>query len=151
MAARSRRAPPVCEHFGPKRPRWRLGALDFSEKVANSQPGAAKGAGIPGSRGPYETDRFHPYDVASASLWGACDSDFADREGPMRTLLLPFSARWHGPLSLEPHLQHSAAVMATGPSGQANQKLADMGAAEVFELAAQAAKALLGRIKAPVV
>src|SRR5579872_6597215 len=70
MAARSRRAPPVCEHFGPKRPRWRLGALDFSEKVANSQPGAAKGAGIPGSRGPYETDRFHPYDVASASLWG---------------------------------------------------------------------------------
>src|SRR5487761_529260 len=68
MAARSRRAPPVCEHFGPKRLRQRLGALDFSEKAANSQPGAAKGGRDPRVQGPYETDRFHPYDVASASL-----------------------------------------------------------------------------------
>lgn len=58
---------------------------------------------------------------------------------------------WSGPLSLEPHLKRSPAIMATGPSGQANQALKDMTPEEVFQFAAQIAKALLSDIKAPVV
>ncbi len=50
---------------------------------------------------------------------------------------------WDGPLTLEPHLSHSQAVMATGPSGRENQALADMTQAESFQLAADAAKAVL--------
>lgn len=56
-----------------------------------------------------------------------------------------------GPLSLEPHLAHSPAVMATHASGKANQALKDMSPQEVWLLAAEAAKQLLGGIKAPVV
>jgi len=50
---------------------------------------------------------------------------------------------WAGPLTLEPHLAHSAAVMATGPSGQANQALADLDPADCFQVAAEAAAKLL--------
>ena len=55
---------------------------------------------------------------------------------------------WDGPLTLEPHLAHSAAVMATGPSGQQNQALADMSPAECFQVAAEAAKKVLAGIGA---
>ena len=55
---------------------------------------------------------------------------------------------WSGPLSLEPHLNHSDAVMATGPSGQANQEFKDMSAADCFHVAAQEAKKLLQEIDA---
>ncbi len=58
---------------------------------------------------------------------------------------------WHGPLTLEPHLSHSKAVMATGPSGKANESFAAMGQSESFHAAAQAAKKLLKDINAPVV
>ena len=50
---------------------------------------------------------------------------------------------WEGPLTLEPHLAHSAAVLATGPSGAANQALSDLTPAECFAIAADAAKKLL--------
>jgi sugar phosphate isomerase/epimerase len=60
-----------------------------------------------------------------------------------------------GPVSLEPHLLHSPAVMATvaatGMDGKANQKLSDMSATDCFHLAAEEAKKLLGQIKAPVI
>lgn len=55
--------------------------------------------------------------------------------------------KWEGQITLEPHLAHSAAVMATGPSGQANQSLKDMTPPECFQIAADAAKALLAQIK----
>ena len=55
-----------------------------------------------------------------------------------------------GPLSLEPHLAHSPAVMATGPSGRANQTLKDMTPTEVWLLAAHAARKLLGDLNVPV-
>lgn len=54
-----------------------------------------------------------------------------------------FKAGWSGPISLEPHLAHSAAVMATGPSGQANQEFKDMTPAECFHVAAEIALQLL--------
>jgi sugar phosphate isomerase/epimerase len=49
----------------------------------------------------------------------------------------------NGPVSLEPHLKHSPAVMATGPSGVPNQKLSDMTPQEVFVVAANAARDLV--------
>jgi len=57
---------------------------------------------------------------------------------------------WEGPLSLEPHLAHSPAVMATGPSGQSNQKLADLAPTECWAFAADVARKLLADIHAPV-
>ena len=57
---------------------------------------------------------------------------------------------WSGPLSLEPHLAHSPAVMATGPSGDANAALTDMTPPECFAIAAEAAHTLLREINADV-
>jgi sugar phosphate isomerase/epimerase len=71
--------------------------------------------------------------------------------GGVRDILADALARgWKGPVSLEPHLQHSAAVMATGPSGEANQKYSEMSAPDAWQAAAAAAKDLLAAIKAPV-
>lgn len=55
---------------------------------------------------------------------------------------------WQGPLSLEPHLNHSGAVAATGPGGVANQEFKNMSAADSFYVAAEAATALLKEIGA---
>lgn len=55
---------------------------------------------------------------------------------------------WSGPLALEPHLTHSDAVMATGPSGQANQEFKDMSPADCFHVAAEEAKKLLQEVGA---
>ncbi|MBI1373826.1 MAG: TIM barrel protein [Phycisphaera sp.] len=60
-----------------------------------------------------------------------------------RTLADLASRGWSGPLTLEPHLARSPAVLATGPHGQANQSLNDMSDAECFVVAAQAARKLL--------
>lgn len=53
---------------------------------------------------------------------------------------------WEGPLTLEPHLARSQAVLATGPHGQANAALADMTEKEVFIVAAKAARKLLADV-----
>lgn len=45
---------------------------------------------------------------------------------------------WTGPVILEPHLVHSAAVVATGVSGSANESYKDMPQAEIFHVAAEA-------------
>lgn len=72
--------------------------------------------------------------------------------GRVRDILADaLSRRWEGPLSLEPHLAHSPAVMATGPSGRSNQKLAEMSPAECFGVATTAVRQLLGQIGAPFV
>lgn len=57
---------------------------------------------------------------------------------------------WQGPITLEPHLQHSAAVVATGPSGVANQAYSNMPQADSFEIAAKAAQDIFKKINAPV-
>ena len=54
--------------------------------------------------------------------------------------------RFDGPLTREPHLAHSAAVMATGPSGQANQSLKDMSPADCFQVAADHAINLIKQV-----
>lgn len=68
-----------------------------------------------------------------------------------RILTDAISRGWHGSLSLEPHLAHSPAVLATGPTGIANQSLATLSTEEVFHVAAQAAKVLMGQVKATVI
>jgi len=55
---------------------------------------------------------------------------------------------WEGSLSLEPHLAHSEAVMATGPHGQANQAMSDMSLKDAYVYAARAAQQLFERIGA---
>ena len=50
---------------------------------------------------------------------------------------------WDGPLVVEPHLQHSAAVAATGPSGVPNQEYARMSANGSFQVACKAAKQMI--------
>jgi len=64
--------------------------------------------------------------------------------GRVRDILADAKKRnWTGVLRLEPHLTHSAAVMATGPGGTANQALKDLPPAESFQAAVVAAKDLL--------
>ena len=55
---------------------------------------------------------------------------------------------WQGSLSLEPHLAHSPAVMATGPHGEANQALSDLSPTEAFVFATEEARKLLREIGA---
>lgn len=50
---------------------------------------------------------------------------------------------WSGPLAIEPHLSHSGAVAATGPSGKVSAAYRDMPPAESFHLAVEAAKNVL--------
>ena len=68
-------------------------------------------------------------------------------DGQIEKILTDLASRdWDGPLTLEPHLARSPAVLATGPHGQANASLADMSDAECFLAAAEAATALLKKI-----
>jgi L-ribulose-5-phosphate 3-epimerase UlaE len=53
---------------------------------------------------------------------------------------------WAGMLSIEPHLTHSRAVLATGPGGQQNQQFASMSPADTFQVAAEAGIDLLKRV-----
>jgi len=71
--------------------------------------------------------------------------------GFVREILADAVARgWQGPLSIEPHLSHSGAVAATGPSGVANQQYGKMSPNESFQAACEVAKQLLAEVQAPV-
>ncbi|MBV9868629.1 MAG: sugar phosphate isomerase/epimerase [Abitibacteriaceae bacterium] len=71
--------------------------------------------------------------------------------GSVREILADALQRgWHGPLTVEPHLTHSGAVAATGPSGVANQEYSKMSPADSFHAACQAATNLLQELNAPV-
>ncbi|MCC6680545.1 MAG: sugar phosphate isomerase/epimerase [Phycisphaeraceae bacterium] len=67
--------------------------------------------------------------------------------GKVRAILADARDRgWTGPVILEPHLARSAAVLATGPSGIANQALSDLTSGESFQLAADTAQSLLAEL-----
>lgn len=53
---------------------------------------------------------------------------------------------YNGLLSLEPHLSHSPAVLTTGPHGSANRSLKELGPSGTFQVAADAAVALLASL-----
>lgn len=63
-----------------------------------------------------------------------------------RILADALQRKWDGPLVVEPHLQHSAAVAATGPSGVPNQQYAKMTAHESFQVACQAARDIIAAV-----
>ncbi|HEX8835074.1 MAG TPA: sugar phosphate isomerase/epimerase [Abditibacteriaceae bacterium] len=67
--------------------------------------------------------------------------------GFVREILTDAVARgWNGPVSVEPHLSHSGAVAATGPSGIANAAYGKMPAPESFHIACTVATDLLGEL-----
>ncbi|MEX2214416.1 MAG: TIM barrel protein [Phycisphaeraceae bacterium] len=57
---------------------------------------------------------------------------------------------WTGHLANEPHLSRSPAIMATGPGGTADQKLADLSDFDCFLVGVRSGHEMLKGIKAPV-
>jgi len=55
---------------------------------------------------------------------------------------------WRGHLAMEPHLAHSEAVMATGPSGTSDQRLKDVSTFDAFVIGCQRGAQMLDRIGA---
>jgi len=69
-------------------------------------------------------------------------------DGDVKRILADAAARgWDGPLTIEPHLKFSNAVLTTGPTGQTNQAYADMDEVESFHVAAEAAVARLREVE----
>ena len=69
--------------------------------------------------------------------------------GRVREILADALARgWTGSLSLEPHLSHSPAVIATHVHGHENRALKDLSPAESFQVGAEASRRLLDDIGA---
>ena len=58
------------------------------------------------------------------------------------------SRGWSGPLAVEPHLSHSKAVAATGPSGNRNEAFASMSPADSFHIAVETAQQLIEAVSA---
>ncbi len=68
-------------------------------------------------------------------------------QGQIERILSDACARgWRGPLAIEPHLSHSGAVAATGPSGLQNGTFASLPPSQSFAIAADAANEILARI-----
>ncbi|MEX0742486.1 MAG: sugar phosphate isomerase/epimerase [Phycisphaeraceae bacterium] len=76
---------------------------------------------------------------------GACQHVPAgEGDGYMPEIFADLAKRgWDGPLTLEPHLARSEAVLATGAHGQANAALSDLSPYECFQVAAKAIRKLL--------
>jgi sugar phosphate isomerase/epimerase len=67
--------------------------------------------------------------------------------GCVERILADAAARgFSGPLTVEPHLQHSAAVLATGVTGQPNQAYNKMSGADSFHAACTAARELCKKV-----
>lgn len=92
------------------------------------------------------TDAFH---LKDSRMVGAHyqHTPVGDGTGQVKRILADAVQRgWSGPLTLEPHLSHSQAVLATGPSGETNASFRDMPTADSFHLAAVAAQNLLAEV-----
>lgn len=93
------------------------------------------------------TDAFHLKDSTAQNM----HVPIGQGNGRAREILADALARgWQGPLSLEPHLTRSEAVVATNASGEANRALKDLGPYESFGVAATVATELLREIGASV-
>jgi len=90
-----------------------------------------------------QTDAFHLKDSTSENQ----HVPIGQGAGQIERILADAKTRgWRGMLSIEPHLSHSGAVAATSPSGIANGTYAQMPPAESFQVAARAAREMLGRV-----
>ncbi len=68
-------------------------------------------------------------------------------DGDARRILRDAAASgWVGPCTLEPHLKHSEAVLATHATGSGMQSLKPLSAADCFQIAAEAAVALMDEL-----
>lgn len=90
------------------------------------------------------TDAFHLKDSTTQNQHVPAGQGQGQIERILRDAL---SHGWRGPLSIEPHLSHSGAVLATGPSGVANETFASMPPAQSFHVAAEAAWEILARLQ----
>lgn len=87
------------------------------------------------------TDAFHLKDNVWADASTMHHVPVGQGGGQIPRILADAVARnFTGPLTVEPHLQHSAAVAATGPSGIANAAYSKMSMAESFHIACMAAR-----------
>lgn len=92
-----------------------------------------------------KTDAIHLKDSTSANEHVPAGQG----NGRVREILTDALSRgWNGPVIVEPHLSHSGAVAATGPSGQANQAFSAMAPHESFKVAMDAAHQLLKEVSA---
>ncbi|MFW6060262.1 MAG: sugar phosphate isomerase/epimerase family protein [Phycisphaeraceae bacterium] len=91
------------------------------------------------------TDAFHLKDSNAEGM----HVPVGEGNGKVREILADaFKRGWEGPLTLEPHLKRSEAVVATGPEGQSNEALKDMGPFGAFQVGAAAAKRVLEEVGA---
>ena len=102
-----------------------------------------------------DVDRDHTIKVAVITGAGQAFCSGNDPNNPVpdhdmvREILADALARgWTGPLSLEPHLSHSPAVIATHVHGHENWALKDLSPAESFQVGAEASRRLLDDIGA---
>lgn len=96
------------------------------------------------------TDSFHLKDSKKTEN-GYQHVPIGEGDGQAPKILADAVARgWNGPVALEPHLSHSGAVAATGPSGVANESFSKMPLSESFSVAAETANALLKQVGASV-
>jgi sugar phosphate isomerase/epimerase len=91
------------------------------------------------------TDSFHLKDSTKEKV----HVPIGQGNGRARDILNDARNRgWAGPVSVEPHLSHSKAVMATGPSGEQNQEYAAMSLPDSFHAAVTIAQKLIEDIGA---
>lgn len=94
------------------------------------------------------TDAFHLKD-SKKTTDGYAHVPIGEGDGQApRILHDAVAAGWSGPVIVEPHLSHSSAVVATGPSGIANESFKGMPAPESFHIAVTAAQKLLKEVGA---
>jgi sugar phosphate isomerase/epimerase len=90
------------------------------------------------------TDCFHFKDQRKDNV----HTPIGQGETDAKRIMAAAAAGWSGPCTLEPHLTHSAAVLATHTSGtKGSAALKDLPPAETFHIAAQACTALLDELK----
>jgi sugar phosphate isomerase/epimerase len=91
------------------------------------------------------TDAFHLKDSTAEKQ----HVPIGQGAGRAREILKDAAERgWLGILSVEPHLSHSKAVMATGPSGQQNEEFAGMSLPDSFHAAVTIAQELIHEVGA---
>jgi len=90
-----------------------------------------------------QTDAFHLKDSTSDNQ----HVPVGQGAGQIERILTDAKTRgWRGMLSIEPHLSHSGAIASTNPSGAPNETYAQLPPAESFQVAARAAREMLGRV-----
>ncbi len=93
-----------------------------------------------------QTDAFHLKDSQKIGA-NYQHTLVGEGSGQVKRILADAVGRgWRGPLTVEPHLSHSEAVLSTGPSGEANASFRDMPLAESFYRAVTAAQNLLAEV-----